>query len=146
MSFKRLYHEIFEEFDNAKTREERITVLRKHGDERFREFLNYAFNTNIKFDVDTVPQYRPAPEPEGLTFSTIDNEMKRLYVFVPNHPKYKGKLEPKKQAQIAVTMLQSVHAKEALLLVGMFKKVLSVKFLTPKIIKEAFPDIPLTIE
>ena len=65
MSAEKLYSEIFEEFDKAKNKQERLAVLRKYDHPRFREFLNCAFNPHIKFDVE-IPPYRPAIEPAGL--------------------------------------------------------------------------------
>ena len=140
MSFKRLYHEIFEEFDNAKTREERITVLRKHGDERFREFLNYAFNTNIKFDVE-IPRYRPAVEPAGLNFTYLSSEVTKFYRFITNQPRRQFGLTPLKQKQLLVVILESLHRDEAELLVRLIKGDIGIKYLTSNLVTEAFPGL-----
>ena len=51
MSSNLLYSEIFEDFDKATTREERIQILRKNGDARFKDFLVMAFNPYVKFDI-----------------------------------------------------------------------------------------------
>lgn len=142
MSYKRLYHEIFNEFEEAKTRQEKIDVLRKHSDHWFVTFLNYAFNPNIKFDFDTIPNYKPAVEPEGLTWSTLHLEMRKLYLFIPGHIKYKSKLPARKHTNVLLEILQSVHAKEAKLLEQVFQKKLKVKGLTDKLVKEAFPELP----
>jgi hypothetical protein len=86
MSSEKLYSEIFEDFDKATTKEERIAVLRKNFHPRFAEFLQMAFHPNIIFDV-RIPNYRPAQEPAGLNFTYIDNEISKLYRFVKGHPK-----------------------------------------------------------
>ena len=146
MSYKRLYHEIFEEFEEAKTRQDKIDVLRKHADHWFITFLNYAFNPEIKFDFLNVPKYKPSLEPEGLTWSTIHLEMRKVYLFIPSHDKYSGKLTDRKHTNLLLEILESVHAKEALLLEGMFHKKLKVKGLTDKIVKEAFPELPFDVK
>ena len=64
MSSVKLYSEIFEDFELAPSRADKIEVLRKNDHPRFRDFLAIAFNDNFKFDV-IVPPYRPAPEPAG---------------------------------------------------------------------------------
>jgi len=42
-----------------------------------------------------------------------------------------------------LVILESLHKEEAFLLVRMLRKDLAIKFLTPKLIKEAFPDIDI---
>lgn len=140
MSAEKLYSEIFEEFDKAPTKQERINVLRKHDHIRFRSFLVAAFNPGIQFEVE-VPNYRPAKEPAGLNFSYLDIEMNKLYRFVKNHPAKPEGLTPQKQKQLLLVILESLHKDEAELLVRLIKKDLGIKFLTPNLVKEAFPDI-----
>jgi len=142
MPYKRLYHEIFEEFEEAKTRQEKIDVLKKHSDHWFVTFLNYAFNPDITFDFNTIPKYKPSVEPEGLNWSTLHLELRKLYLFMPSSPKYKGKLPERKHTNLLLEILESVHAKEAKLLEQVFQKKMKVKGLTDKIVKEAFPDLP----
>ena len=96
MSAEKLYSEIFEDFDNAKNKAERIAVLQKYDHARFREFLNYAFNPNIKFDVE-IPNYRIAVEPAGLNYTYLSAEMPKMYRFIVGHPMRADGLSPTKQ-------------------------------------------------
>lgn len=143
-----LFHEIFEEFDKAKNREQRIAVLQKYGNANrwFLEFLNYSFNPKIRFDIGNIPVYKPAVEPAGLCFSNLSNEMRRLYIFIEGHPKRTAKLDAKKESRILHMLLSSVHKEEAALLVRLFKKDLAVKQLTPLLVAEAFPSLPFAKE
>lgn len=141
MSF-RLYSEIFEEFDNAETRAEKVGVLKKYDHPRFREFLWYVFSPEVQFDV-TIPNYKPAVEPAGLNMSSIHLEVPKLYRFVINHPKRQPGLYGKKQENLFIGILESVHKSEADLLIKMVKKDLGIKYLTSKIVSEAFPGINL---
>ena len=140
-SFK-LYTEIIEEFNLAATRPEKISVLRKYDDSRFRDFLIAAFHPDVQFDVQ-IPQYRQAKEPAGLNFSYIDSEIPRLYRFIKNHPKRSTNLSPEKQTALLLVVLESLHKDEADLFIKMMKKDLGVKWLTAKLVKDAFPDINL---
>lgn len=136
-------HEIFDQFDALTTREQRIFHLRKHCNTiQYKDFFICAFNPNIKLIFD-IPKYRPALEPEGLTYSYLHNEMDRIYLFIEGHPKTPAGLTEYKREGILKSMLESIHRREAELLIQMFKKKLEVKFLTPKIIIEAFPNIIL---
>lgn len=143
-----LFSEIFAEFDKAKLREHRIAVLQKYGADHtwFKEFLNYAFNPKIRFEVSAIPDYKPSVDPPGLTITTLNNEMRRLYIFVVGHPKRTGKLDPKKEQHILYTMLTSLHKDEAALLVGLLRKKLGIKYLTARTVKEAFPTLPFEVE
>lgn len=135
-----LFHEIFEKFEELKTRDERINYLRANYTPQFKEFLRGAFDPNVKFEV-SIPQYKPAVEPEGLTFSTLQNEMDRMYLFVVGHQKTPPNLSSAKKENILKSMLEAVHKEEAALLIRMLKKDIKVKFLTAKLVKEAYPDI-----
>lgn len=139
MSAEKLYSEIFDEFDQAATRQEKIKVLKKYDHPRFRDFLVMAFNPKIQFDVD-VPNYRDAPEPAGLNWTYLDMEMSKMYRFIKNHP-LSVNLTPEKKKSLLTVVLESLHKDEAQLLTKMIKKNLQVKFLTPNIISEAYPGI-----
>lgn len=141
-----LFHEIFQEFDKQTTREGRIAILQKYGaNVWFKTFLNYAFNPKIRFDITQIPTYTPAVEPAGLNYTNLSNEMRRLYIFIVGHPKRTVKMDARKEARVLSVLLSSLHKEEAKLLVGCFQKKLGVKFLTAKIVKEAFPSMPFEV-
>jgi hypothetical protein len=96
------------------------------------------------FDVEP-PAYRPSTEPAGLNFAYLDSEIPKLYRFIKDHPKRSADLKEKKQKQLLVVILEALHKDEADLMVKMFKKDLGIKYLTPKIVKESFPDIDITV-
>lgn len=141
MSFK-LYSEIFEEFDDATSRKEKIDVLRKYDHPRFREFLVYAFNEKYKFDVE-IPEYKVSIVPAGLNDCYLHQEVPKLYRFIEGHPKRMGTLDARKQRNLLTPILEGLHRDEAEILVKAIKKKLDIKFLTPSLIKEAFPGIEL---
>lgn len=144
----KLFGEIFQEFDQAKTREARIAVLRKYeGNRWFVEFLNYAFNPRIHFDVFKVPAYRESPDPAGLAVTNLSNEMRRLYIFILGHPKRTTKLDPKKEERLLNVLLGSLHKDEAALVAKLLSKDkdLKIKYLTPSLVKEAFPKMPFEL-
>jgi len=142
-----LFSEIFEEFDKLKNRDQRLALLQKYGNDNiwFREFLNYAFNPRIRFDISAVPDYKPSPDPAGLTITTLNNEIRRLYIYIEGHPKRTGKLDTKKEQRLLYTLLISLHKDEAALLVGLLRKKLSVRYLTARLVKDAFPAMPFEV-
>ncbi len=141
MSSEKLYSEIFEEFENAATRKDRIDILRREGDERFRFFLQLIFNPGIEFDIVLPHMYRPAKEPAGLNYTYLDTEMPKMYRFLKNHPMRPKEFTAEKTTQQILVMLESLHADEAALILQVFKKEVKKKHLTHLIVKEAFPDL-----
>ena len=136
----KLFFEIFEEFEKAETKADRIAVLKKYDHPRLREFLIHALEPKILFDVE-IPNYRPAIEPAGLNFTYIDNETPKLYRFVKNHRLRPAGLTPEKQKSLLLVILESLHKDEAELFVRMIKKDLNIKHLTKKLVQEAYPGI-----
>lgn len=144
MSSEILYSEILEKFDKAPTRNEKIEVLKKYGDSRLRDFLFYTYHPDIHFDIEP-PPYRPSIEPAGLNFAYLDTEISKLYRFITGHAKKPEGLTQHKQKQLLLVILEALHKDEADLLCKMFKKDLEVKYLTPKLIKEVWPEINLPV-
>jgi hypothetical protein len=141
MSSEKLYSEIFEEFEKATTKQERINILRREGDERFRFFLQLVFNPAIEFDIVMPHIYRPAKEPAGLNFAYLDTEMPRMYRFIKSHPMRPPEFTADKTTQMILVMLESLHKDEAAMLIKVFQKDFKVKQLTANLVKEAFPDL-----
>jgi hypothetical protein len=134
-----LYSEIFDEFNKATNKAERVAVLRKYDHPRFREFLKYALDTNVKFDVE-IPKYRPAVEPAGLNFTYLSSEVTKFYRFITGHPSRPSGLTPLKQKQLLVVILESLHKDEAEILVKLIKGDIGVKYLTLNLVTESFPE------
>jgi hypothetical protein len=136
----KLFTEIFQEFELAQNKNERIAVLKKYDNQKFRDFIFYAFSSRVKFDVE-IPNYRPATEPAGLNFTYLSLELDKLYRFIKDHPRRPKELSPQKQKQLLAVVLESLHKDESELLVKVIKGKFEVKYLTPSLIKEAFPGL-----
>lgn len=137
-----LFFEIFEKFEKAEKRADKIELLRKKADSNFIEFLIIAFHPNIEFDVE-IPEYKPSPDPAGLNYLYLHAEVKKLYRFIKDHPNRSDNLTPKRQKELLLQVLEGLHKSEAELLVRCIKKDLRIPFLTKKLVREAFPGIDL---
>lgn len=133
----RLFSEIFAEFEQAPTKADKMAVIRKYWHPSLRDFLEYAFNPNIHFDVTPPKTWRPAVEPAGLNVTYLDMEVPKLYRFIKGHPHRPATLESEKQTKLLTTVLESLHPSESELLLKLIKKNLGVKGLTVKLIQEA---------
>jgi hypothetical protein len=141
MSSEKLYSEIFDEFENAPTKQDRINILRREGDERFRFFLQLVFNPAIEFDIALPDRYRPAKEPAGLNFAYLDTQMPKMYRFIKNHPMRPEGFTTEKTTQQLLVMIESLHRDEAAIILEVLQKKFKVKHLTHSLVKEAFPDL-----
>ena len=144
MNSNLMYHEVIQLFQETEKRSEKIEVLRKHADANFLTFLKMAFDPQIIFDAE-IPVYKPSIIPAGLNDVYLHNEVSKLYRFIKNHPRRPEGLTAAKQKSLLVFLLESLHKDEAELLIRCMNKDLKVPFLTPKLIKEAFPNLDLGV-
>lgn len=134
----KLFSEIFEEFEKAETKADKMAVLRKYWHPRLQDFLEYAFNSNIHFDVEPPKTWRHADEPAGLNVTYLDLEVPKLYRFIKNHPHRPVELatDEAKKTKLLKVVLESLHPSESELLLKLIKKNLGIKGLTVKLIQD----------
>ena len=141
MSSELLYSEILEQFTNAPTKEEKLQVLRRNDDPRFRFFLELALNPNVEWDIELPHMYRPAVEPAGLNYAYLDTEMPKMYRFMKGHPTRPKEYTAEKTTPQLQVMLESLHKDEAAILAQLVQGKFKLKGLTASLVKEAFPEI-----
>ena len=101
MPAEKLYSEIFDEFEQLPSRKDRIEFLGKHSEKAFTTFLEMAFNKDIQFDVEALPDtYRPALEPAGLNYTYLNLEVPKLWRFIKGNPKKPEGLTVEKQRKL----------------------------------------------
>ena len=142
---KNLY-EIFDEFERANSREDRLYILRHNNSYALECVLRGAFHPNIQYDVESVPFFKPSDSPIGMGYSSIALELDRIYILEKNNPRVAQGLTKKRKEQILIQMLESLESREADILVGMIMKRLPVKDLTYKLVQEAFPGLLPNLE
>lgn len=138
---KKLICEIFDEIEKAKTKEDRLAILRYNDSFDLRCVLRGTFHPNIKYMIDSVPYYKPSDAPSGLSGNTISREIRRVYVFEENNPKRSPNLTREKMEKILIQILESLEAKEAEVFMNMLLKKQKVQGLDYDLVKEAYPDL-----
>lgn len=131
--------EIFEEFEMAKSRPKRKEVLLKYSDcIAFKDVLRGTFDESLEFNL---PKGRPpfaANRPESVPSSLL-KQHKQFGYFVKG---IKGESIPDyKRENMFIRLLESVHPADAELVLSMVEKKSPVKFLTKKLVQEAFPKL-----
>ena len=67
MANKNMY-EIFDEFKKAKSKADRIAVLRKNDCKALRDVLLGALHPSIQFTVDKIPDFKRVAMPAGMSY------------------------------------------------------------------------------
>jgi len=130
--------EIFEEFEKAKTKQDKIAVLQKYySNNTFMAILSGTFDPRIEFfKLPRKFTYQPSDVPYGFAFTTLAHEHRNLGFFLEQYTALpvSGKIMKLK------ILVESLHAGEAEVLIGMLKKKLKIKGLSKSLIKEVFPQ------
>jgi len=135
-------YEIFDKFENCKTKEERISFLRENSVyPHFIQVLKNTFDPKIQYNVNKFPDNYIEPDTfPGIRFAGIESELRRAYLFEKGNPTAES-LTPEKRNQLLVQLLESFEPREADFFVRMLTKNLKVPHLTFKLVKEAFPNL-----
>ena len=139
-SARLLLSEVLRKVSNAKTKQEKINLLRKHNSNALRQLLIINFDDSV---VSEMPEgevpYTPNDAPAGTDHTHLEHEYKGLYRF------FKGgaKLPSLKRESMFVQLLEGLHADEAELLCLVKDGQLSNKYkrITKAVVSEAFPQI-----
>lgn len=132
-------YEILDEFEKAKTKQERISVLQSNSLQHFLQVLQYTFDPKYQFYVTSFPKNYIQPDTfPGIRYAGIESELRRIYLFMKGNPTA-DILSEEKRNQLLVQLIEAFEPREAQVFINMMKKNLNVKFLTYNLVKEAFP-------
>lgn len=139
-SVNRQVFEILELFEKAKTKKEKLKVLKDHEEVwALRDVLRGTFDDLVQWNLPGgEPPYVPNV-PESPPTTLLKQHVNFAY-FV------RGVRESEQINKIArekkfIDMLESIHPEDAKVLVSMINKKPHVKGLTKKIVEEAYPDL-----
>jgi hypothetical protein len=138
---KTLY-EVFDEFEKATTKKERMDVLGNNLSHTLVEVLRLTFHPDIKWKVKELPEnYRiPNDVLPGITYDSLNSQLRRLYLFQEGHPTAE-QLTDKRRTELLFQILNAIEPREAEIVMGIFSKDQGVKGLNYKFVKEAFPQM-----
>ncbi|AGH56663.1 hypothetical protein CPUG_00173 [Cyanophage Syn10] len=136
-----LLSEVLRKVSNAKTKNEKIKLLRDYSSVALRQILIINFDDSL---VSMLPEgdvpYTPNDAPVGTEHTRLESEYKGLYRF------FKGgadKLPSLKRESMFVQLLEGLSAEEAELLCLVKDGRLSEKYkrITKSVVSEAYPQI-----
>jgi hypothetical protein len=133
----KLPHLVMEDFTRAKSKAEKVAVLRSNESWALKDLLKGTLDPKVKWDLpEGAPPYQPSSHSEPM--ASIFRENTKFRYFVKNN---NINISQIKREQIFIGVLEAVHPKDAELVINMINKKSPVKGLTLKIAQEAFPDL-----
>lgn len=135
-----LISEVLQKVSNAKTRAEKIELLKRFNTQALRSILIWNFDESVKSAIPEgeVP-FTPNDAPKGTEHTRLLKEQRNLYRFIKGGD---NSLKQMKREQLFIQMLEGLHQEEAELLCLVKDKLLQDKYrITKAVVEEAFPQI-----
>jgi len=151
MSGTLLLSEILDKVHKAKTKTQKVDILRKHNTDALRMVIKASFDPKIEWVLPEgeVP-FKRNEAPEGTEHAVLAYECRKLYRFIKSG---NDKTPQYKKEQMFIQMLEALHESEADLLLAAKDKKLhqAYKGLSEPVVKEAFgwtdeyklPEVPV---
>lgn len=131
--------EIIEKIEKVKTKEERVNILKTNDIMPLLDVLRGTFDDSIQWNLpDGEPPYTPAL-PESVPSSLLKQHLKFKY-FVKGF-KESDSLNKIRREKMFIDILESIHPKDAEVLIAMINKKSPSESLTKDVIQEAFPGL-----
>ena len=131
--------EVFEEYKNADSRESRLDVLKKYSEHyAFRDILRGTFDDSLEFNL---PEGRPpfTPNQPQSVPSTLLKRHREFGLYVSGGQG--DSLPAYKREQKFIELLEGIHPEDAEYVLKMVAKKPPVRYITKKIVQEAFPNL-----
>ena len=130
---------IFEDVAAANSIKARKKVLLENESNQLKELLKYAFHPDIKFALPPgKPPYKTIGSPDEYNPTYLYPNIKKFYLYIEGG--HDG-LTQLRREQLFVQMLESLHPKEAEVVIQIKDKKLNYRGLTYKLVKTTFPEI-----
>jgi hypothetical protein len=134
-------YEVFDEFEQAKSKKDRVAVIEKNLSKALVQVLEYTFHPSYQWKIKEMPDNYKIPDtPPGLSRCQLSTEIRKLYLFQEGHPSSET-LSQRKRDELFIQLIESLEPREAEVVIGIFQKDQGVKGLDYKFVKEAFPEL-----
>lgn len=153
-----LMTEVLQRVSNAKTKDEKVAILKEYKSAALTKLLLINFSKRIHFVFpDGETPYTPLDRPIGIEHQTIFNEHRLLDNLITKtfgETVYYGcsgtptpRIQQLKKEQLWIQLLEGLHRDEAELLDALKDKKLSTKYkITKQNVIDAFPELLLQDE
>ena len=131
--------EVFEEYKKAGSREDRLEVLKKYSNHyAFRDILRGTFDDSLEFNL---PEGRPpfTPNKPESAPTTLLKRHREFGLYVSGGQG--DSLPAYKRESKFIQLLEGIHPEDAEYVLKMVAKKPPVRYITKKIVQEAFPNL-----
>jgi Family of unknown function (DUF6433) len=130
--------EICDKLQSAKTKTERIEILKRNDTPALRGILRMNYDHSLVLALpEGTPPYKKSVRPVGFGDSTLKTSCRGWYVFVKEAA---PEMKQSKRESLFISLLESLDPKEAEILLGAKDRKLDLG-LTKKVIDEVFPGL-----
>ena len=137
-NYTMLFSELLDKVHKAKTKEQKVQILRQNNTYALRKFLKAAFDPKLKwvFPEGEVP-YTPNDAPAGTEHTVLAQEANKLWHFIVGGD---NTLSKTRKETLFIQILEGLHKDEAELMCNIKDKKLHnvYKGLTASVVKDAF--------
>lgn len=134
-------YEIFDEFDMALTKREKMKVIESNLSQTLVNVLLLTFHPEYKWKYKEFPEdYRIPDTKPGISVCQLGTELRKMYLFREGDSTSEN-LSDRKRYELLIQFLESLEPREAEVVIGIFKKDQGVDGLTYDFVKEAFPQL-----
>ena len=138
MPYTPLMSEVLDKVAKAKTKKQKVELLRQHNSDALRMVLKSSFDPRIEWDLPEgdVP-YTPNEAPEGTEHNMLVHEARTLYHYIKGG---NPQLTQNRRENMFIQLLEGLHQSEAEIVVAAKDKGLHRKYkgLSANVVKEAF--------
>ena len=138
MPYTPLMSEILDKVAKAKTKEQKVNLLRQHNSAALRMVIKSSFDPNIEWELpDGDVPYTRNDAPEGTEHNQLIHEARTLFHYIRGG---NPKLSQNRRENMFIQMLEGLHDNEAELVIAAKDKSLHRKYkgLSSNVVKEAF--------
>lgn len=137
---KMLISEVLQKVSNAKTKKEKIELLRKYKTPALQSILIWNFDESV---VSLLPEgevpYTPNDSPEGTEHTLLLHEYKKLYNFVRGG---NNGLQQSRREMMFIQLLEGLHDNESKVICLAKDAQLGKRYkITKACVSEAYPEI-----
>jgi len=133
----KLVFEVIEEAVKAKTKNDKINMLKKYESAALKDILRGTYDDTIQFNLPEGEPPFTANDPHN-TPSNLMKQHKQFGYFVKGGPG--DSINQIKREMMFIRLLESIHPADAKLVCNMTDKV-KITGLTKAVVKEAFPNL-----
>lgn len=137
-TYNPLLSEILQKVHNAKTKAQKINILRENDSPALRSICKWSFDPAIESMLpEGAPPYVPNEAPEGTEHTKLSTEHTKLYHYIKGG---NDSLQTTRREMMFVQLLEGLHQNEAELLINTKDKKLHqvYKGFSSAVVKEAF--------